>query len=232
MEDKHLDNVEDDESIQPIVRQHHWPENEAHCLQRLEAVLFLAREPLNSRKLSEFASLADGTQARTLVHKLNQQYDRRGRAFQVKQVAGGYRLMTRPQFAPWLRQLEFGQKMLRLSSPAIETLAVVAYRQPVLKAEIEAIRGVGCGELLRQLMERNLVKISGRSSELGNPYLYATTKRFLEAFGLGTLDGLPRAAKLRGREFLNGSQQNQSADTLSIEPSSTISETAINLEED
>ncbi|MDX1946020.1 MAG: SMC-Scp complex subunit ScpB [Pirellulaceae bacterium] len=167
-------------------------------LARLEAVLLLAREPLSSRKLSQFAKLPDGTRARTLVGRLNELYDLAGRAFRVEQVAGGYRLLTRRKFAPWLRRLEHVPSETRLSAPALETLAVIAYRQPVPRADIEAIRGVNCGEVLRQLMERDLVRIAGRSEQLGRPYLYGTTKRFLELFGLRHLDDLPRAEALRG----------------------------------
>ena len=163
-----------------------------HRLQRLEAVLFLAREPLTSRKLSQYANLADGTEARTLVRRLNKLYDRHGRAFRVERVAGGYQLLTRPQFASWVRRLEHVPREMRLSAPAMETLAVVAYRQPVLRADIEAVRGVSCDEILRQLMERNLVRIGGRSNELGRPYLYTTTRHFLRVFGLDSLDHLPR----------------------------------------
>lgn len=166
-------------------------------LARLEAVLFLAREPLSSRKLSQYANLADGTQARTLIRRLNAQYDALGRAFRVEQVAGGYQLLTRPKLAPWLRRLAHVPGEVRLSAPALETLAVVAYRQPVPRAEIEAIRGVNCGEILRQLMERDLIRIHGRSSELGRPFLYATTRRFLQLFGLNSLEELPLAEQLR-----------------------------------
>jgi segregation and condensation protein B len=167
-------------------------------LRRLEAVLFMAREPLNSRKLSQYANLADGTQARTLVRRLNEHYDAAGRAFRVELVAGGYQLLTRRKFASWLRRLEHVPGETRLSAPALETLAVIAYRQPVPRADIEAIRGVNCGEILRQLMERDLVRIDGRSEELGRPYLYSTTKRFLQVFGLGGLNQLPRADELTG----------------------------------
>ena len=164
---------------------------------RLEAVLFLAKEPLNSRKLSQYANLADGTQARTLVRRLNQRYDAAGRAFRVEQVAGGYQLLSRRKFAPWLRRLAHVPDEARLSAPALETLAVIAYRQPVPRADIEAVRGVNCGEILRQLMDRDLVRIGGRSAELGRPFLYATTKRFLQLFGLATLAELPRGEELR-----------------------------------
>jgi segregation and condensation protein B len=166
-------------------------------LARLEAVLLLAREPLSSRKLSQFANLADGTQARTLIRRLNAGYDAAGRAFRVEQVAGGFQLLTRREFASWLRRLAHVPGETRLSAPTLETLAVIAYRQPVPRADIEAIRGVNCGELLRQLIERDLVRISGRSEELGRPFLYATTKRFLQMFGLVSTDDLPRAEALR-----------------------------------
>jgi segregation and condensation protein B len=159
---------------------------------RLEAVLFLAREPLASRKLAQLSRLADGTEARTLVRELNRLYDAEGSALDVVEVAGGFQLMSRPPFAPWLRRLHSSAAEVRLSGPALETLSVVAYRQPVLRARIEAIRGVQCSEILRQLMERDLVRIVGRSEELGRPLLYGTTKRFLQVFGLRNLDELPQ----------------------------------------
>ena len=164
--------------------------------------MLLAREPLGSRKLSQHANLADGTQARTLIRRLNENYDRAGRAFRVEEVAGGFQLLTRRKFATWLRRLGHLPPETRLSAPALETLAVIAYRQPVLRADIEAIRGVNCGEILRQLMERDLVRIGGRSEELGRPYLYATTKRFLQIFGLISLEDLPRAAAIRSAPVL------------------------------
>lgn len=160
-------------------------------LARLEAVLFLAEEPLTSRKIAQLAGLADATEARTLIRLLNRLYDEEGRSFRVEEVAGGYQLLTRPQFAPWLRRWAGAVQELRLSSPALETLAVVAYRQPVLRAEIEAIRGVQCAEILHQLMDQDLIRIVGRSHELGRPFLYGTTKRFLQVFGLRHLQELP-----------------------------------------
>jgi segregation and condensation protein B len=166
-------------------------------LARLEAVLFVGNEPLTSRKIAQLASLADGTEARTLIRRLNQYYDSQASAFRVEQVAGGYQLLTRPKFGGWLRRLRQTPVESRLSPPAMETLAVVAYRQPVVRAEIESIRGVQCGEILRQLMDRDLIRIVGRSPELGRPFLYGTTRRFLRWSGLRSLDDLPRAALLR-----------------------------------
>ena len=160
-------------------------------------MLFLAREPLTSRKLSQYANLADGTQARTLVRRLERALRCSGAGVSGGAGGGGLSASHRRKFAPWLRRLAHVPGETRLSAPALETLAVIAYRQPVPRADIEAIRGVNCGEILRQLMERDLVRIGGRSDELGRPYLYATTKRFLQLFGLVTLDELPRAAELR-----------------------------------
>ena len=173
-----------------------WPQDEVSRIQRVEAILFLAKEPIPSRKLSKFAGLEDGTQARTLVKKLNEKYNQTGRAFSVLRVAGGFQLRTRPQFAKWIRRLEHVEAPNRLSSTMMETLAVVAYRQPIIKAEVESIRGVSSGDILRQLMDRGLVKLAGRSPELGRPFLYATTKRFLAEFGLNSLDDLPRHSQL------------------------------------
>ncbi len=160
---------------------------------RIEAVLFLSREAVSSRKLAKLAGLADATEARTLIRQLNQQYEEKGRVFRIEEVAGGMTMLTRPQFAPWLRRLAHLPRVTKLSQSAMETLAVVAYRQPVLRADVEAIRGVGCSEVLKQLMESELVRISGRSEELGRPYLYGTTNRFLQIFGLRSADRLPRA---------------------------------------
>ena len=173
------------------------PERRDERMQALESILFLAREPLNARKLSQHAQLADGTEALTLIRRLNELYQAEVRAFRVEQVAGGYQLMTHPALADWLRRLAGTPPEVRLSTPAMETLAVVAYRQPVQRADVEAIRGVACGEMLRQLMERELVKIVGRSEELGRPFLYGTTNRFLHVFGLEDIDELPRAEMLR-----------------------------------
>ena len=169
-------------------------------LARVEAVLFLAREPLTSRKIGQLAGLSDGTAARTAVRQLNRLYDQGGSPFRAEELAGGFQLLTRPLFGAWLRRLLHTPVETRLSAPALETLAVVAYRQPVLRADIEAIRGVQCGDILRQLMDRDLVRIVSRADDLGRPLLYGTTKRFLQIFGLRHLDELPQAESLRRRE--------------------------------
>lgn len=166
---------------------------------RLEAVLLMSRGSLSTRKLGQLASLEDGTQARTMIRELNEQYDRSGQAFHIKRVAGGYQMLTRPQFARWIERLQTSKPHPRLSRSALETLTIVAYRQPVIKVDIEAIRGVSCGEMLRQLLEAGLIRIAGRSENLGRPYLYGTTREFLESFGLASLRDLPRADQLSGQ---------------------------------
>ncbi|MGQ9563034.1 MAG: SMC-Scp complex subunit ScpB [Thermogutta sp.] len=158
---------------------------------RVEAVLFLARQPLPGRKIAQIAGLDSGAQVRALVRRLNRLYDENRTAFRIMEVAGGFQLRTRAGFEPWIARLVKGPNQIRLSPPALETLTVIAYRQPILRAEIEAIRGVQCGEAIRQLLERGLIRVVGRSEELGRPYLYGTSSMFLEIFGLRGLDDLP-----------------------------------------
>lgn len=162
-------------------------------IQRVEGVLFISRESLTTRRLAHLAGLADATEARTLIRRLNERYEKVGRAFRIEEVGGGFEMLTKPQFAPWLRRLGHVPPEERLTAAAMEVLAIIAYRQPVMRADIEAIRGVSSEEVLKQLLSRDLVRICGRSEELGRPYLYGTTKRFLKMFGLKSLEKLPRA---------------------------------------
>jgi segregation and condensation protein B len=160
-------------------------------LARLEAALFTAREPLSTRRLAKLARLSDGTRARALLRELAALQDASGSAIRVEPIAGGFQLLTRTPFGPWVRRLLTTPAENRLSAAALETLAIVAYRQPVTRAEIESIRGVGCEEMLRQLMERDLIAVGGRTEEIGRPNVYQTSKRFLRAFGLSRIEDLP-----------------------------------------
>ncbi len=184
-----------DSLLRPLEEQH--PTKRSAKMARLEAVLLVSESALTHRKLAQFATLADAAEAKLLIDQLNAAYDTDGCAFRVEQVAGGYRLMTRPQFALWLDRLHNRQARTKLSPPMMETLSIVAYRQPVTRAEVEKIRGVQSSEMLKQLMERGLVRIAGEDDSLGRPFLYGTTRQFLEEFGLGKLDDLPMAATLR-----------------------------------
>jgi segregation and condensation protein B len=166
-------------------------------LSRLEAALFVTERPLSARRLAQHAVLADPGDVGELIDQLNAAYERAGAPFRVEHVATGYQLLTRPEFAPWLDKVHARHARLKLSPPALETLALVAYRQPVTRADIESVRGVQSGEMLKQLMERGLVRIAGEHDSLGRPYLYGTTRQFLELFGLHSLEDLPDADRLR-----------------------------------
>jgi segregation and condensation protein B len=174
-------------------------------LARLEAVLLVADGALPARKLAQLATLADAAETHALVETLNSSYAADDSAFRIERVAAGYRMLTLPKFSYWLNKLHQRQAELKLSPPALETLTIVAYRQPITRADIEAVRGVQCAEMLKFLMERGLVRIAGEDASLGRPYLYGTTRRFLEIFGLRNLEDLPAAERLRQPSATPGS---------------------------
>lgn len=150
---------------------------------------------------SSAPSKADAARAQRqiegLVRLLNDAYEQSGRAFRIELLAGGYRLMTLPQFAGTLSLFHKSKAQGKLSRAAVETLAIVAYKQPITRAELEAIRGVACGEVLKTLLERRLVTIRGRAEELGRPMLYGTTTQFLATFGLASIKDLPPPSELK-----------------------------------
>ncbi len=158
--------------------------------QLVEALILAAGEPISAAKLADIVPHLKPARARELVADLSREYEEQGRGFEIWEVAGGYQLRTRPELAPYVRQL-LKERPLRLSKAAIETLSVVAYKQPVTRAEVEHVRGVDAGPMLRSLVERGLVKIAGHREVPGRPMLYGTTKRFLETFGLRRLEDLP-----------------------------------------
>ena len=147
-------------------------------------------------RLAELMELPTPTPIRKAIKALNAEYAESGRSFRVEQVAGGYQLLTLPEYGEYLRNLHQREADSKLTKAALETLAIIAYKQPTLRAEIESIRGVQCGETIRSLMEKHLVKIAGRAEEPGRPILYGTTKRFLELFGLNSLNELPKPEEL------------------------------------
>jgi segregation and condensation protein B len=167
---------------------------------RVEAVLFVSDSAVSARRLAQLVTLADSAEAAQIVDQLNASYDRDGSAFRIERAANGYRLLTRPAYARWLDRLHLRQSETKLSPSALETLTVIAYRQPITRADIEAIRGVQCSEIIRQLMERGLVRIAGEDNSLGRPYLYETTRTFLELFGLRSLEELPLADRFRATD--------------------------------
>ena len=164
--------------------------------QILEALLFAADEPLSTRRLAAMIDEATEGSVADLVRELNADYLREDRAFHVQEVAGGYRLVTRPEFASWVAELRASDSSPRLSQASLETLSIVAYKQPVTRAELESIRGVTVDGVLKTLVDRELVRITGREEGMGRPLLYGTTDHFLEYFGLPSLDALPRPDEL------------------------------------
>jgi segregation and condensation protein B len=183
---------------------------------RVEAVVMTADRPLGERKIASILDLlADARGAddasdddgpvgpgpvasiREAIEALNEDYDAANRSFRIERVAGGLQVLTLPEYAADIARLKGVRQQSRLSQAALETLAIIAYRQPILRADLESIRGVASGEVLRGLMERRLVRIAGRAEEVGRPMLYGTTREFLEVFGLATLDDLPQAKELR-----------------------------------
>ena len=165
--------------------------------QRVEAALLTTQRPLSAGKLAEALELDASSPVREAIERLNGEYEQTGRSFRIEQVAGGYQVVTLPEYANVLEALHKTRSKSTLSPAALETLAIIAYKQPILRAEIEAIRGVACGEVLRSLMDRHLVKIAGRAEEIGRPILYGTTKTFLETFGLASLNDLPKVEELQ-----------------------------------
>ena len=164
---------------------------------RTEAVLLVSDSALSAKKLAQLATLADVNDAKQVIEQLNRAYDLDQSPFRIEPVASGFRLLTKPFFSFWLGKLHQRQAELKLTPPALETLAIVAYRQPITRADIEGIRRVQCTDMLKQLMERGLVRIAGEDDSLGRPFLYETTRQFLELFGLRGLDALPMAESLR-----------------------------------
>jgi len=183
--------------------------------QVIEALLFAAQKPLTPRELvtaiksaggedelvpNEFAKATEA-QVAAALEQLKIEYVQQARAFQLAEKSEGWQLVSDPAYAPWVRQLFPAVKPARLTPPSLETLAIIAYRQPITRADIEAVRGVAVDGVLQNLMERGLVKIGGRAEVPGRPLLYETTQFFLEHFGLRDLDELPNAEELRTRYF-------------------------------
>jgi segregation and condensation protein B len=156
----------------------------------VEALVLAATEPISARRLADIVPDCSAALARELIEELNADYAVQGRAFAIREMAGGHQARTCDELAPYLRELA-PMRALRLSRAALETLAVVAYRQPVTRAEVEHVRGVDAGVVLRNLLERQLVRIAGHREVPGRPLLYATTRRFLEVLGLRSLQDLP-----------------------------------------
>jgi segregation and condensation protein B len=162
----------------------------------VEAVLFASDEPLKEARLADIVGTSV-KQIRKHIKNLNDKYQARNNAFRIEQIAGGHQMLTLSVYNHWVKKLLRVRSESKLSSAALETLAIIAYKQPIIRADIEAVRGVAAGEVIRGLMYKGLVKIVGRAEVLGRPMLYGTTKKFLEVFGLNSLKDLPKIEELK-----------------------------------
>ncbi|MCJ7615130.1 MAG: SMC-Scp complex subunit ScpB [Desulfobacterales bacterium] len=156
----------------------------------IECLLFVAEDPLTIDSIRKVLESADSKAIQNVLDELSDEYEARKGGFFLREVAGGYQIRTSPEYSQWIRRL-LRPNPLRLSNAALETLAIVAYKQPVIRSDIEHIRGVDCGGILRMLLERKLVRVIGRKEIPGRPIIYATTKKFLELFELKDLKDLP-----------------------------------------
>ena len=180
--------------------------------QIIEALLFAAERPLTTKEIRQI--LAEATdeqnpgvtesfrnvreaQVASALEELKVELDMQQRSFQLVEIAGGWRLVSRADYAPWLKKLLDEARPHRLSQPSLETLSIIALRQPISRADIAAIRGVEVDGVIKTLLERDLITVVGKSDAPGRPMLYGTTERFLEHFGLRSLDDMPKAAELR-----------------------------------
>jgi segregation and condensation protein B len=185
----------------------------------IEALILSSPEPISAAKLAEIIPYCKAGQAKDLVNELNTEYAEQDRAFEIWEVAGGYQIRTRAEFSGYLQKLQ-KERALRLSQAALETLAIIAYRQPATRAEIEDVRGVDAGATVRSLLDRHLIRIAGQREVPGRPMLYGTTRRFLEVFGLENLKNLPTLRELDEMAREQGLLEQASEDALAPAASS------------
>lgn len=162
----------------------------------VEALLFASSEPITIRKFSEVLDGVDAKQIKETIQQLSDEYDTHDRAFQIEEISNGYQVLSRPEYHEWVSRIRKKTGETKLSQSALETLAIIAYKQPIIRADIEAIRGVQSGQMIRTLIDKSIVKIAGRAEVLGRPLLYGTTKSFLEHFGLKSIKDLPKIKEL------------------------------------
>ena len=167
---------------------------------RIEALLFASDAPLSANKLAELVEEATAGQVRAHIEALNVKYEQAGLTFRIEAIARGYQMMSLPEYRPWIARMHTQRDDTRLTPAALEALSIIAYKQPVIRADIDAIRGVNSGEVISRLRELGLVRVVGRAEIVGRPLLYGTTRKFLDTFGLGDLHDLPPMEALSIKE--------------------------------
>lgn len=158
----------------------------------VESILFSTDSPLTAGKIAQLLGVGDASDVKKYIETLNKKYEQTSSSFRIQSIAKGFQMLTLPVYNNWVQKLHKSRRDTKLSGAALETLAIVAYKQPILRANVESIRGVAAGDMLVRLREANLVRIVGRAEEIGRPMLYGTTNKFLEVFGISTLKDLPK----------------------------------------
>ena len=182
---------------------------DSHFTNLVEALIFAAPEPIDEQSISQIIGCVNDGSIREAVERLNSEYERGGHAFRIISGAGGYRFATQPEYSPWVKRLVIGSGRVRLSRAALETVSLIAYRQPISRAEIETIRGVDVSGVLKLLLERRLVNVVGRGKGVGRPLLYSTTPEFLRHFGIDSLEDLPEFEEFTGPETERSDDQSE-----------------------
>lgn len=172
----------------------------------IEALLFASDGPVSINEMATVLEDVDSTLVRDLVYSLKAEYENQERSFTITEVAGGFQLVTDAYYAPWIKRLLGKERAQRLSMPALETLAIIAYKQPLTRSEIESIRGVNIEGVLENLLEKNLIKTSGRKEAPGRPFVYTITEEFLIHFGLKSLEDLPKLKEFTEKDIQLGEQ--------------------------
>lgn len=164
--------------------------------QIIEALIFASDKPLSETKLLHYVEEVGAKEIRQYINDINEEYNSSQRPFMIQRVAGGYQIVTRPEFSPWIKQLFKGKIKTRLSQASLEALAIIAFKQPISRPQIEAIRGIQCDGVIKNLLERGLINISGRADTVGRPLLYKTADIFLSYFGINQISDLPKLKEI------------------------------------
>lgn len=201
LEEKILTQLPSEISEEKIQRNQRFEEKEitdpSEAKRVIEAVLFTASKPMSVNEIRKILKSFTAKQLEELIEQLKSEYETEGRSFRINQVAGGYEISTEVKYAPWIMKLELQKKAKQATQSALETLAILAYKQPMTRAEIEDLRGVDVSGVISTLLERNLIKVVGRKEVPGRPFLYGTTDKFLEHFGLKSIGELPDITEIK-----------------------------------
>lgn len=165
--------------------------------QVVEALIFASSKPLTPNEIRKVTKVLTASQIEKIAAGLKEEYQATGRSFELLEIAGGYEISTKKEFAPWILKIELQRKARQATQSALETLAILAYKQPLTRAEIEALRGVDTSGVLTTLMEKGFIRIVGKKEVPGRPFMYGTTEKFLEHFGLKALQDLPSIDEIR-----------------------------------